>query len=85
MPGERPAHEVTVDGFWIDRYAITNADFTAFVTATGHVTFAARQMTRIAKAKKRVAYVVASDNANESAAMVNDIAGISCPMGEIAS
>ena len=49
MPGERPAHEVTVDGFWIDRYAITNADFTAFVTATGHVTFAARQMTRIAK------------------------------------
>jgi formylglycine-generating enzyme len=41
-PEEAPAHVVAVDGFWIDEYAVTNADFTAFVTATGHVTFAER-------------------------------------------
>jgi hypothetical protein len=28
-PEERLAHTVTVDGFWIDRYAVTNADFAA--------------------------------------------------------
>ena len=31
---------VSVDGFWIDRYPVTNARFTRFVEATGHVTFA---------------------------------------------
>ena len=39
-PEERPAHSVTVDGYWIDRYAVTNADFGAFIAATGYVTFA---------------------------------------------
>jgi sulfatase modifying factor 1 len=39
-PEERPAHPVTVDGFWIDRHPVTNAQFTAFVAATGHVTHA---------------------------------------------
>ena len=39
-PEEGPAHEVTVDGFSIDRYAVTNARFAAFVEATGHVTVA---------------------------------------------
>jgi formylglycine-generating enzyme required for sulfatase activity len=29
-PDERPAHDVTVDGFWIDRCTVTNADFAAF-------------------------------------------------------
>ncbi len=24
-PEERPVHEVAVDGFWMDRYAVTNA------------------------------------------------------------
>jgi sulfatase modifying factor 1 len=39
-PEEAPAHRVTVDGFWIDRYAVTNRDFAAFVKATRHVTVA---------------------------------------------
>ncbi len=43
-PEERPAHSVTVDGFWIDQHAVTNADFTAFATATGYVTFAERPL-----------------------------------------
>jgi formylglycine-generating enzyme required for sulfatase activity len=37
---EAPAHRVTVDGFWIDRYPVTNREFKAFVRATGYVTFA---------------------------------------------
>src|ERR1700737_173786 len=41
-PEEAPAHRVTVDGFLIDRYAVTNADFARFVAATGCVTFAER-------------------------------------------
>ena len=39
-PEEAPAHRVRVDGFWIDRAPVTNADFTEFVRATGHVTAA---------------------------------------------
>jgi formylglycine-generating enzyme required for sulfatase activity len=39
-PEERPAHRVTVDGFWMDRHPVTNARFARFVAATGHVTFA---------------------------------------------
>jgi len=39
-PEERPAHAVTVDGFWIDKYPVTNDRFARFVQATGHVTFA---------------------------------------------
>jgi formylglycine-generating enzyme len=39
-PEERPAHRVTVDGFWIDRTPVTNERFRQFVEATGHVTFA---------------------------------------------
>jgi formylglycine-generating enzyme required for sulfatase activity len=39
-PEEAPAHRVSVDGFWIDRCAVTNAQFAAFVADTGHVTVA---------------------------------------------
>ena len=39
-PEERPAHLVAVDGFWIDRYPVTNERFARFVEATGHRTFA---------------------------------------------
>jgi formylglycine-generating enzyme required for sulfatase activity len=39
-PEERPAHTVRVDGFWIDATLVTNAQFHAFVEATGYVTFA---------------------------------------------
>ncbi len=37
---ERPVHEVSVDGFWIDRITVTNEQFARFVEATGYVTFA---------------------------------------------
>jgi formylglycine-generating enzyme required for sulfatase activity len=39
-PEEAPAHEVAVDGFWIDRTPVTNRDFLQFVNATGYVTLA---------------------------------------------
>ena len=39
-PEEAPAHRVTVDRFWMDRTPVTNREFSAFVQATGHVTFA---------------------------------------------
>ncbi|MFJ6134797.1 formylglycine-generating enzyme family protein [Kitasatospora sp. NPDC092286] len=39
-PDEAPAHRAVVRGFRIDRYAVTNDDFAAFVAATGHVTAA---------------------------------------------
>jgi formylglycine-generating enzyme required for sulfatase activity len=41
-PEERPVHRVAVDGFWIDEYPVTNAEFRRFVKATGHVTVAER-------------------------------------------
>ena len=39
-PEERPAHRVTVSGFWMDRTPVTNRQFREFTEATGHVTFA---------------------------------------------
>jgi formylglycine-generating enzyme required for sulfatase activity len=39
-PEEAPAHPVKVDGFWIAQTPVTNRQFSAFVTATGHVTVA---------------------------------------------
>jgi formylglycine-generating enzyme required for sulfatase activity len=41
-PEEAPAHLVDVDGFWIDAAPVTNAQFEAFVEATGYVTTAER-------------------------------------------
>ena len=41
----RPVHRVRVDGFWMDRTEVTNAQFAAFVRATGHVTVAERTPT----------------------------------------
>lgn len=43
QPNERPAHRVRVDGFWIDRCAVTNAEYRAFVEATGYLTTAERK------------------------------------------
>jgi formylglycine-generating enzyme len=40
---ERPAHKVRVSGFWMDRTHVTNAQFAAFVKATGYVTTAERK------------------------------------------
>jgi sulfatase modifying factor 1 len=39
-PEEAPAHQVNVDGFWIDRYPVTNKAFAEFVAATRYVTSA---------------------------------------------
>lgn len=39
-PEEAPAHQVTVDGFWIERTPVTNRQFKNFVRATGYVTTA---------------------------------------------
>ncbi|MGF6572431.1 sulfatase modifying factor 1 [Paraburkholderia sp. GAS333] len=41
-PEEAPAHKVRVNDFWIDRHAVTNAEFGRFIEATGHVTTAER-------------------------------------------
>jgi sulfatase modifying factor 1 len=43
-PEERPVHNVTVDGFWMDRFAVTNAQFARFVEATNYVTVAERPL-----------------------------------------
>lgn len=42
-PDEYPAHEVVMDGFWIDETEVTNAQFARFVKATGYVTQAERK------------------------------------------
>ena len=39
-PEEAPAHRVTVDGLWIDRHTVTNAEFARFVHKTGYLTVA---------------------------------------------
>lgn len=39
----RPIHRVYVDGFFIDKTDVTNAQFAAFVKATGYVTIAERK------------------------------------------
>ena len=44
MPDALPAHLVEVDGFWMDRTPVTNADFERFVAATGYVTVAERPL-----------------------------------------
>ncbi|NJN83183.1 MAG: formylglycine-generating enzyme family protein, partial [Caldilineaceae bacterium] len=41
-PEEAPVHEVEVDGFWMDSYQVTNAQFARFVQETGYVTVAER-------------------------------------------
>lgn len=40
LPRERPAHPVSVDGFFIDKFEVTNKDFKKFVDETGYVTVA---------------------------------------------
>ena len=40
---EAPTHRVIVGGFWMDTAPVTNAQFAAFVQATGHVTMAERK------------------------------------------
>ena len=44
MPREKPAHRVTVDGFFIDISEVTNKQFKTFVDATNYVTIAEREI-----------------------------------------
>lgn len=41
-PEEGPPLRVAVEGFWMDAHEVTNAQFAAFVAATGYVTVAER-------------------------------------------
>jgi sulfatase modifying factor 1 len=43
-PEERPVHEVSIDGFWMDRHVVTNEQFARFVAETGYVTVAERPL-----------------------------------------
>jgi sulfatase modifying factor 1 len=43
MRDAKPVHRVTVDGFWMDRTEVTNAQYAAFVRATGYKTVAERK------------------------------------------
>jgi formylglycine-generating enzyme required for sulfatase activity len=44
LPNEYPQHKVTVNGFWMDATEVTNAQFEAFVSATGYVTTAEKPL-----------------------------------------
>lgn len=46
MNDARPVHRVYVDGFFMDATEVTNAEFTAFVKATGYVTIAEKKPTK---------------------------------------
>ena len=43
-PEEKPAHKVTVDSFWIDKYLVTNKEYSAFVSTTNYITVAERPL-----------------------------------------
>ena len=44
LPREKPRHRVKVSGFYMDVHEVTNAQFAEFVTATGYVTVAEREV-----------------------------------------
>jgi len=43
QPDEYPKHSVIVSGFWMDKTEVTNAQFAAFVKATGYITTAEKK------------------------------------------
>ncbi|HRI22281.1 MAG TPA: formylglycine-generating enzyme family protein [Panacibacter sp.] len=46
MNDARPVHRVYVDGFYMDATEVTNAQYAAFVKATGYITIAERKPTK---------------------------------------
>ncbi len=46
MKDARPVHRVYVDGFFMDTHEVTNAEFAAFVKATGYKTVAEKKPTK---------------------------------------
>ena len=43
-PDERPLHRVALDGFWMSRTPVTNAEFMKFVHETGYITTAEKHL-----------------------------------------
>src|ERR1700759_451417 len=43
-PQERPAHQVALDGFWMDEHPVTVAEFGEFTDETGYATVAERRL-----------------------------------------
>src|SRR5688572_26772521 len=43
-PEEQPIREVTVDGFYMDKYTVTNEEYKRFIDDTGYVTVADRPL-----------------------------------------
>jgi sulfatase modifying factor 1 len=43
-PEEHPIHDVTVDGFWMDSFTVTNTQFMQFAEATNYLTLAERPL-----------------------------------------
>ncbi|MEO6731837.1 MAG: formylglycine-generating enzyme family protein [Ferruginibacter sp.] len=43
-PDEYPQHKVKLNGFWMDETEVTNAQFSQFVTATGYITTAEKNV-----------------------------------------
>jgi sulfatase modifying factor 1 len=46
-PEEKPAHEVTVNAFMMDKYLVTNKEYSDFVSATNYVTVAERPLSPV--------------------------------------
>lgn len=44
FPDSRPMHEVAVNGYYIDKHEVTNAEYAAFVKATNYKTVAERPL-----------------------------------------
>lgn len=44
FPDAQPVHEVELSGFYMDEHEVTNAEFAAFVDATGYITTAERPL-----------------------------------------
>ncbi len=40
LPDESPAHELSLSGFWMDKFEVTNRQFQEFTEATGYITSA---------------------------------------------
>src|SRR5947208_2312464 len=43
-PEERPVHEISVDGFWMDSFEVTSEQSAQFVAETGYKTVAERDL-----------------------------------------
>ena len=65
-PEEGPLRTVTVEGFWMDRTEVTNAEFAEFVRATAYVTVAERNVD--ATAPPAAVFIMPSGNVD-----LNDI------------